>query len=162
MAWIKADEPGIQLGAQGYQGSGLIWSDISGVANDFILAVLGPKLSFFCGNPDVSANSDADVVTGEWVHVAATRSVGREIAIYIDGKHEKTIAHANNGPLNALPTIAVGGNVLDSRYYKGLADEVRLFDAALTEQEIQQVLAPASVDARSKLAATWGTLKATY
>ena len=74
MAWIKTDTPGLSLGAQGYQGSGLIWSDVAGVANDFILAVLGTKLSFFCGNPDLSANSDRDVVTGEWVHVTATRS----------------------------------------------------------------------------------------
>jgi len=163
MAWIKTDTPGIQLGAQGYQGSGLIWSDVSGVANDFILAVLGPKLSFFCGNPDLSVNSDADVVTGEWVHVAGTRDVGQgKISIYVDGKHEKTIDHANKGSLNALPTIAVGANVLDSRYYTGLIDEVRIFDAALTEQEIQEVLAPASVDARSKLATTRGVFKVTY
>jgi len=89
MAWIKADKPGIQLGNQGYQGSGLIWSDVGGVANDFILAVLGTKLSFFCGNPDLSVNSDKDIVTGEWVHVASTRSAKQsKISIYIDGKRQ--------------------------------------------------------------------------
>ncbi|MHC4431746.1 MAG: LamG domain-containing protein [Planctomycetota bacterium] len=136
-AWIKTDTPGVNLGAQGYQGSGLIWSDIGGVANDFILAVLGTKLSFFCGNPDLSVNSDQDVVTGEWVHVAATRSAqDRKIAIYINGQHEKTIDHANTGPLNAIETIAIGGNVLDSRYYTGLIDDVRIFDHALLPGEI--------------------------
>jgi len=137
MAWIKADTPGISEGSQGYQGSGLIWSDVAGVANDFILAVLGTKLSFFCGNPDLSVNSDRDVVTGQWVHVVATRSAQQgEISIYIDGEHENTINHANSGPLNALPTIAVGGNVLDSRYYTGLIDEVRIYDHVLSEIEI--------------------------
>ncbi len=137
MAWIKTDTPGLSLGAQGYQGSGLIWSDVSGVANDFILAVLGTKLSFFCGNPDLSANSDRDVVTGEWVHVTATRSAQEgKIAIYINGEHEKTLDHANNGPLDALDTIAVGGNVLDSRYYTGLIDEVRIFDHVLSGIEV--------------------------
>ncbi len=137
MAWIKADTPGISLGAQGYQGSGLIWSDVGGVANDFILAVLGTKLSFFCGNPDLSVNSDRDVVTGEWVHVAATRNAqeGR-ISIYINSEHENTIDHANNGPLDALETIAVGGNVLDSRYYTGLIDEVRIYDHVLSGVEV--------------------------
>jgi hypothetical protein len=160
MAWIKADTPGIQAGAQGYQGSGLIWSDVAGVANDFILAVLGTKLSFFCGNPDLSANSDADVVTGQWVHVAGTRSAtDQKVAIYIDGKHERTIDHANAGPLDAQPRIAIGGNTLDTRYYAGLIDEVKFFDVALTEQEIREVLAPTSVDARSKLATTWAALK---
>ncbi|MHC4494311.1 MAG: LamG domain-containing protein [Planctomycetota bacterium] len=136
-AWIKTDTPGLSLGNQGYQGSGLIWSDIGGVANDFILAVLGTKLSFFCGNPDTSVNSDRDVVTGEWVHVAGTRSAqDRKIAIYIDGEHEKTIDHANSNPLNAIETIAIGGNVLDSRYYTGLIDDVRIFDHALSPVEV--------------------------
>ncbi|UCE48799.1 MAG: LamG domain-containing protein [Phycisphaerales bacterium] len=136
-AWIKTDTPGVSLGSQGYQGSGLIWSDTAGVANDFILAVLGTKLSFFCGNPDTSVNSDTDVVTGEWVHVAATRSAqDRKIAIYINGEHENTIDHANTGPLNAIQTIAIGGNVLDSRYYTGLIDDVRLYDHVLLPAEI--------------------------
>jgi hypothetical protein len=137
MAWIKTDTPGLSLGGQGYQGSGLIWSDVAGVANDFILAVLGTKLSFFCGNPDLSANSDRDIVTGEWVHVTATRSAQEgQISIYIDGEHENTLDHANNGPLDALDTIAIGGNVLDSRYYTGLIDEVRIYDHVLSGVEV--------------------------
>jgi hypothetical protein len=32
-AWIKTDTDGLSLGGQGYQGSGLIWSDVGGVAN---------------------------------------------------------------------------------------------------------------------------------
>ena len=160
MAWIKTDKPGIQLGNQGYQGSGLIWSDVGGAANDFILAVLGTKLSFFCGSPDLSVNSDQDIVTGEWLHVAGTRSLKEgKISIYIDGKHEKTIDHANKNPLDALPTIAIGGNVLDNRYYTGLVDEVKLFDVALTESEIKQVSVTTPVESIGKLAVTWAKLK---
>ncbi|MBC8230582.1 LamG domain-containing protein [bacterium] len=160
MAWIKTDKPGIQLGNQGYQGSGLIWSDVGGAANDFILAVLGTKLSFFCGSPDLSVNSDQDIVTGEWLHVAGTRSLTEsKISIYIDGKHEKTIDHANKNPLDALPTIAIGGNVLDNRYYTGLVDEVKLFDVALTESEIKQVSVTTPVESIGKLAVTWAKLK---
>jgi hypothetical protein len=140
-AWIKTDTPGLSLGNQGYQGSGLIWSDVAGVANDFILAVLGTKLSFFCGNPDTSLNSDTDIVTGEWMHVTATRSAqDRQIGIYINGQHEKTVAHSNSSPLNALDTIAIGGNVLDSRYYTGLIDEVRFYDHVLSPVEVMGAL----------------------
>ena len=137
MAWIKTDTEGLSLGAQGYQGSGLIWSDVAGVANDFILAVLGTKLSFFCGNPDLSVNSDRDIVTGQWVHVAAIRNLQeQQISIYIDGEHEKTLDHGNSNPLNAHDVIAVGGNTLDSRYYTGLIDDVRIYDHALTGVEV--------------------------
>jgi len=141
-AWIKTDTAGLSLGNQGYQGSGLIWSDVAGVANDFILAVLGTKLSFFCGNPDTSVNSDTDIVTGQWVHVTATRSAQNEqISIYINGQHEKTITHSNSGPMNALDTIAIGGNVLDSRYYTGLIDDVRLYDHVLSPVEVLGAMA---------------------
>ncbi|MBN2312968.1 MAG: LamG domain-containing protein, partial [Sedimentisphaerales bacterium] len=167
MAWIKTDTPGINLGSQGYQGSGLIWSDVAGVANDFILAVLGTKLSFFCGNPDTSVNSDKDVTTGEWVHVAATRSAQeQEIGIYIDGEHENTIAHGNGSPLNALDTMAIGGNVLDSRYFAGLVDDVQLYDNVLGQAEILSAMqnepwpyafAPDPADGAIH-AATWVTL----
>jgi hypothetical protein len=136
-AWIKTDTPGLSLGNQGYQGSGLIWSDVAGVANDFILAVLDTKLSFFCGNPDTSVNSDTDIVTGQWVHVVATRSAqDGQIGIFINGQHEKTVNHSNSGPLNALDTIAIGGNVLDSRYYTGLIDDVRFYDHVLSPGEV--------------------------
>lgn len=163
MCWIKTSDPGIQAGNQGYQGSGLIWSDVGGVTNDFILALLGTKLSFFCGNPDLSVNSNKDIATGDWVHVAGVRSMtDQKISIYIDGKFENSIDHANKGPLNAQPRIHIGGNTLDSRYYKGLMDEVKIFDSALTEQEIQETIAPAPVDALGKLSATWGMLKSVY
>ena len=136
-AWIKTDTPGLNLGNQGYQGSGLIWSDVGGTANDFLLAVLGTKLSFFCGNPDISVNSDTDIVTGQWVHVAATRNAqDGQIGIYINGQNENTINHSNNSPLNAQDIIAIGGNVLDSRYYTGLIDDVRFYDHVLSQTEI--------------------------
>jgi hypothetical protein len=139
-AWIKTDTPGINLGDQAYQGSGLIWSDVGGVASDFVFAVLGTKLSFFCGNPDLSINSDRDVVTSDWVHVVATRSAQQQrISIYIDGTLENSADHANTGPLDAQPLIAIGGNTLDSRYYTGLVDEVRLYDRVLSEEDILEL-----------------------
>lgn len=160
MAWIKTDKPGIQVGNQGYQGSGLIWSDVGGVANDFILALLGTKLSFFCGNPDLSVNSDKDIVTGDWVHVAGVRSQkNQKISIFINGKHEKTIDHTNKGSLNAQPRIHIGGNTLDSRYYAGFMDEVKIFDSALSEQEISESLSVVSVEASDKLSILWGSIK---
>ncbi|HGJ67473.1 TPA: LamG domain-containing protein [bacterium] len=161
MAWIKTDQVGVEVGNHGYEGSGLFWSDIGGVANDFILAVLGKKLSFFCGNPDTSVNSDKEIVTGDWVHVAGVRSVtDQKISIYINGKFENSIEYLNEGSLNAQPRIHIGGNTLDRRYYRGLMDEVKIFDSALTEEDMQQILAFSTVDSIDKISATWGMLKA--
>ena len=159
MAWIKTDQSGAN-GSQGYQGTGLFWSDVAGVANDFILAILGAKLSFFCGNPDASVNSDKEIVTGQWIHVAGVRNeTDQKISIYIDGKQEKIIDHANKNPLNAQARLHIGGNTLDSRYYKGYMDEVKIFDSALTEQEIKDSLSTAAVDSAGKLSTTWAMIK---
>jgi len=159
MAWIKTDKPGV-AGAQTYQGTGLIWSDVAGVANDFILGLLEKKLSFFVGNPDQSVTSDGDAVTGDWVHVAATRNTETgENAIYINGSMDKIIIHGNKGSLTALPTLAIGGNVLDNRFYTGLMDDVKIFDSVLSENEIKEVAIPLAVDTKLKLTTTWGQLK---
>jgi len=140
MAWIKTDTDGL-AGTQAYQGSGLFWSDVGGVANDFVVAVLGTKFSFFVGNPDTSVNSSGDIVTGEWVHVAAVRDTTAGInSIYINGVLDNTVAHSNTGPLNAQAVLAIGANTLDSRYYTGLMDEVKIFDVVLVEAQVQKAM----------------------
>ncbi|UCG59284.1 MAG: hypothetical protein JSU70_07190 [Phycisphaerales bacterium] len=137
-AWIKTDTPGLELGGHAYQGSGVLWSDVGGVANDFIVAVLGTKLSFFAGNPDTSVNSDTDIVTGNWVHVVAVRSAkNQKLTIYMDGEFEADVDHANSSPLNAQSVIHIGGNTLDSRYYTGLIDDVRMYDRTLTAEHVR-------------------------
>ncbi|HPC97192.1 MAG TPA: discoidin domain-containing protein, partial [Sedimentisphaerales bacterium] len=136
-AWIKTDVTGL-AGTQAYQGNGLFWSDVAGVANDFVVAVLGTKLSFFNGNPDTSVNSNGDIVTGEWVHIAAVRdTTARTISVYIDGALDNRVSHSNTGPLDAQPNLAIGANTLDSRYYNGLMDEVKIYDVPLTESEVR-------------------------
>ncbi len=146
-AWIKADVPG-RGGNQAYEGSGLFWSDVGGVANDFVVAVLGTKLSFFNGNPDISVNSRADVVTGEWMHIAAVRdTTARTISVYIDGKLDNTVTHSNTGPLDAQAVLAIGANTLDGRYYTGLMDEVKIYDSVLSAADIR-AMAPPKLKAR--------------
>lgn len=159
MAWIKTSKDGL-AGSQAYEGTGLIWSDVGGVANDFILGLLVKKLSFFVGNPDQSVTSDGEVVTGDWVHVAATRNTATgENAVYINGNMDKSIIHGNKGSLTALPTLAIGGNVLDNRFYTGLIDDVKIYNSVLSENEIKQVAVPMAVGIEQKLATTWGVLK---
>ncbi len=136
-AWIKTSVPGL-AGTQAYEGSGIIWSDVAGVANDYVFAALGTKLSFFCGNPDTSVNSNGDIVTGQWVHIAGVRDTkAKTISVYINGKLDNSVSHSNVASLNGNPNMAIGANTLDSRYFTGLIDEVKIYDVALTAAEIQ-------------------------
>jgi len=139
--WVKTTTNGL-AGTQAYQGNGLFWSDVGGTANDFVAAVLGTKFSFFAGNPDTSVISKGDIVTGEWVHIAAVRNtVAKTISVYINGAFDNSVAHSNTAALNANNNFVIGANTLDSRYYNGQMDEVQIFDVALTDAEIMAVMA---------------------
>ncbi len=144
-AWIKTSTNGA-AGTQAYQGSGVFWSDVGGTANDFVAAVLGTKWSFFVGNPDTSVVSKGDIVTGEWVFITAVRNIGtKTLSVYINGALDNSVAHSNTAGLTANSNFVIGSNTLDSRYYTGLMDEVRIFDVALSDGEIAAVMKGAAV-----------------
>ena len=141
MAWIKTDTHGAE-GTTGREGSGLIWSDYSGGGDHFTLAVLGKKLAFETGAaPTTTTISYGDVVTGDWVHVAATRTSAGQIELFIDGSSDNTGGHTTR-TLAGSTKIAIGANLFDSRYYTGLIDEVRIYNRVLTPDEIGQAINP--------------------
>jgi regulation of enolase protein 1 (concanavalin A-like superfamily) len=141
MGWIKTLTPGAE-GATGRDGSGLFWSDYAGGGDHFLVAVLGTKLAFETGpggNPNTT--SIKDVVKGEWVHVAITRAEStKNVEIFIDGAPDATGVHSGDNNVGSNPLIAIGANLLDSRYFTGLIDEVRFYDRVLTQEEIEEVM----------------------
>jgi hypothetical protein len=123
-------------GSQAYEGNGLLWSDVGGAANDFAMAMLNNGLSFFTGNPDVTVTSATAINDGVWHHLVATRTQGGSVEIFIDGVSQGT-ATTNNNPLDGNPSIMIGGNVLDGRYFAGLIDEVAYYPRVLSVARIQ-------------------------
>ncbi len=133
--WMKTSYKS-RKGKQCYQGDGIVWSDKSGVADDFILAALNNRLCMFTGNPDRSVKSSSRINTGSWIHLAATRkkNSGR-VKIYVNGKKEGSMK-AGKKVLNDNSRIRIGGNTLDKRYFHGCIDELRLYDRVLSQNEI--------------------------
>ena len=140
MAWINTSTAGPQ-GTTGREGSGLIWSDYSGGGDHFLVSILGTKLAFETGpSPVVSAISNKDVVTNRWIHVAVTRTQSSgQIEIFIDGVSDAT-ATSTTRELGGSLKIAFGGNLIDSRFYTGIMDEVRFYNRVMIQQEIQQAM----------------------
>jgi hypothetical protein len=134
-AWVKTTAPSL-TGSQSYEGNGLLWSDVGGAANDFAMAMLNNGLSFFTGNPDVTVTSATAINDGVWHHLVATRAQGGSIEIFIDGVSQGT-ATTNNNPLDGNPSIMIGGNVLDGRYFAGLIDEVAYYPSVLSAARIR-------------------------
>jgi hypothetical protein len=142
MAWLRADTPAPD-GTTAREGSGLLWSDHAGGGDHYTMAVLGRKLAFETGpggNPNTISNRD--IVTGEWVHVAVTRSSAGVVQLFVDGLLDITGDQSAVGTRTVAsnPRIEIGANTLDGRYFKGLLDEVRAYNRVLTPEEVVTAL----------------------
>ena len=95
------------------------------------------RIKFFIGTgtPNV-AISNTVVVTNTWYHIAVTYQASNNIKIYVNGVLEKTtsINIARNANPNNF-TIGQSG-FWPGRFFNGIIDEVKVFNRALSAQEI--------------------------
>jgi len=106
---------------------------------------------------------------GEWMHVAATYD-GANIKTWINGKVAATATDPQKrdlNPSNKSLSIGVRGDTKDVHWMQGVLDEIAIFDEALTEKEIQQIMNEPkglagiylAVSHKDKLATTWGKVR---
>ena len=77
----------------------------------------------------------------KWVHVAATYDGTLGLVLYVNG--ERVDSGAGEGVLTANGdkfTIGSNQSSTDSEFFKGSIDEVRVFDAALTDDQLKQMV----------------------
>jgi Concanavalin A-like lectin/glucanases superfamily len=139
-AWIKTSTPSL-TGTRHWEGSGLLWADVSGNHDDFGMSILNNKLAFGVGNPggtEPTIVGTSLVVSGQWTHVAVTRSKATgTIQILVNGVQESTLAVANQlRSLTSQINMTLGGDVIDNRYFTGFMDEVRAWNVVRTAAEI--------------------------
>ena len=96
-----------------------------------------------------------------WYHFAATAN-GKEAKLYLDGQFQAKavapepkvrITYRENG-------VSIGASQGKANFYEGKIDEFRLWSRVLTDDEIQQFATIGlAVEAKDKLAMTWGSIK---
>jgi len=95
---------------------------------------VGKVFSFEAGK---SATFDDDIGT-EWAHIAAVRSASK-LEIYVNGEKVSESTAMNGGEYklsNAVPfTIGAG----EHHYFKGAIDDLRVYNTALSNDDIQAV-----------------------
>ena len=133
--WLNTTATSLS-GTQAFEGNGLLWSDVGGGANDFVLAFLNNRAAFFTGSPDTTAIGTTPINDGRWRHVVATRAQGGATQVWVDGVLQAT-GTSNANVLDANPQIVIGANTLDSRYFAGRIDEVAYYDRVLTPAQIR-------------------------
>ena len=111
-------------------------------------------------NNTFTESKTVDWKIGEWYHFAGTFD-GKTMKVYINGKLEGEAD--NNVPITPSDLeLWIGGddNGRPTDHFPGKIDEVRLYEKALSEADIQKVMeTPQDVEARGKLTTTWGKIK---
>ena len=116
----------------------------------------------FLVKPD-NANVESkttDWKVGEWYHFAGTFD-GKTLKVYINGKLEAE--KPNNVPIAPSDLdLWIGGDDYGrpTDHFPGKIDEVRIYEKALSEADIQKVMdTPQDVEAQGKITTTWGRIK---
>ena len=112
--------------------------------------------------PWVSVQGPA-VNLGKWDHLAGTFADGKQ-KFYVNGK---LVGERDSNPnFNSQQEFLIGAGANERAnheyLFKGIIDEVRLYNRVLDEKEIAAVMESDSlaVEASGKIAVTWGQLKA--
>ena len=126
---------------QAFAGQGILWSDVSGKANDFVLSALNNSLGFWDGASAMSTNMTTAINNGQWHHIAVTRKAGGLVSIYLNGSLAKT-GTAGTPVLTANPVIKICGNPVDGKFFNGLLDDLKLFDGVLSASAIAALAVP--------------------
>ncbi|WP_422103832.1 LamG-like jellyroll fold domain-containing protein [Winogradskyella sp.] len=105
------------------------------------------NLRLLPGNNIQVAASGSSLISGttladsRWIHIAATySSTSEELNLYINGALNRSIS--KSGALNSdTSSFTIGSNTANTNlFFKGYVDEVRLFDKALSDDEIQKLV----------------------
>jgi hypothetical protein len=106
------------------------------------------------------ANATASISDGNWHHVVAVVS-GTDLILYVDGENKGT-GVGSLGMAGLEATMTVGRDPGHDTYFAGAIDEVRVYDRALSEEEVEQNMQAkgmVAVKPAGKLAETWGKIK---
>ncbi|MEP5338361.1 MAG: LamG-like jellyroll fold domain-containing protein [Algibacter sp.] len=96
----------------------------------------------------VTLTSTTTLTDGIWAHIAVTTTSdsGGETILYINGVQEDSDA---SGGITDASNLTIGRASTSNNYFKGEIDEVRVFNAALTSDEISRMVYQELDDANS-------------
>ncbi|MEK7397049.1 MAG: LamG domain-containing protein, partial [Candidatus Poribacteria bacterium] len=110
------------------------------------------------------------VALNQWTHLAGTYD-GKTLRSYTNGKFDVELAQANGIFASDIPLV-IGGygpktpkcTYAQNRHFKGIIDEVRIWNKVLTEDEIKAEMGKsiAPVQPLGKCATEWGQIKSNF
>ena len=105
---------------------------------------------------------------GQWTWIAISAEDENKITSYQDGEEVSQQGGFDFDPALPIDEIIIGANSYSERRrtFNGSVSIIRIYDKALTEDQVNQNIAAwaasAAVEPGSKLTTTWGTVKTEY
>ena len=84
---------------------------------------------------DIAVNGTTAMPLNTWTHLAVTYD-GATLRMFVNGSPVSSVALAGAAVVSS-GALRIGGNSVWGEYFKGLIDEVRVYNRALTAAEIQ-------------------------
>ena len=136
-AWIKASDTQER------------WQTILGYDEKSLAVSLLPNGHVHYGWQGVTRDVEGttDVRSGQWVFLAVTRDSDDSVSIYVNGKLENSFICDANSAFSH--TAKIGGGVIDGEYFKGEIDDVRIYNYALSADEVAVIYAGKEIGKRS-------------
>jgi mannosyl-glycoprotein endo-beta-N-acetylglucosaminidase len=123
-----------------WAGMGMVDGEVAGATADFGTALVGGRAAFGVGNPDTTITSTSNINDGNWHHVAATRhGPTGAIRLFVDAA-----LHASGtgptAPRTAPASLRIGSLQTGTGFFDGAIDDVRLYNATRTPDDIWRIL----------------------
>ncbi|NNL82315.1 MAG: DNRLRE domain-containing protein, partial [Winogradskyella sp.] len=110
-----------------------------GQSNFYLKLNSGTKLQLFRNGSLISTGTT--LAQNQWIHVAASYSSANEqVVIYINGDIVKTSTVSGSLNTDASPFTIGKQPTSSTEYFKGYIDEVRLYNKALSTDELQKMV----------------------
>ena len=94
-----------------------------------------PVAYIYVGGSEISAQGTASIPLNTWTHLATTYD-GATLRLFVNGSQVGSRAISGAISVSTSP-LRIGGNAIWGEYFSGRIDEVRIYNRALTQTEIQ-------------------------
>jgi surface protein len=136
-AWVNPSQTS-QAGFSGVTGATIIDENEDSGSNGWILSLRSNGQLWFWSQGGFDSYSNAIVPTNQWTHIAITYD-GTDIRLYINGTLDST--HEIPAPQGSATFFKIGGKSWVAGNWKGLLDEVSIYNSTLSDSDIASVYA---------------------
>ncbi|WP_242131768.1 LamG-like jellyroll fold domain-containing protein [Aestuariivivens marinum] len=142
--WVKPDPTQNDGGANNAIQTIFSKRDASDLSHGYDLRLEGTNLLFRYNNGGIISASNA-LGTNRWYHIALTYD-GSDYILYVDGIQVGSgtgtipISNSDEFMLGAMDQNPAGGNPNPVNYYSGWMQELRIWNTALTVEQIRQMM----------------------